>query len=173
MTLQDDLYTVRQQRTGLGPAPVLSIGTGRTAAPTMGTEWTALSPSYVPAPEYEIRSSVEYSPPWNEDRVRRIPRAIDAGFDGRAIVGTWKAHDFTPVQRDFFQMRSVPNWQEQAFPIGYRQLLQYQQARRYVVTTPTQSSMPLSRNSYSLGYVTTPEVASQIGMNALGYLGSK
>lgn len=169
-TLQDELAYTRQQRNVLGPYPRLAPGTGRTA-PTGTTEYTSLSPGYLTAPDYEI-IPLAYNPPLNENRLKRIPRAIDNGYDARELTGTWRAHDFTPAERFFSQMRSAPNWQRQEYPIGYRNLLQYQLARKYVVRTRTKSAQPLARNDYSLGYTTTPDVASQIGMNALGYMGS-
>lgn len=153
-----------------GPQPRLAQGTGQTGKKA-ATGTGAQLPSYVSDNSYRP-SPFSYMPSRVDAFTANIPRSISTGNDGREMVGTYQPHDFIPAQRFFHQMRSVPNWQVQAFPESYRNIIQHQQAMIYRPQSHTISARILSRSNYFLGYQIQEEVQGQVGQNTLGYMGS-
>lgn len=154
----------------MGPQTRLAPGTGRTGKPAaQGT--AAQLPGYISDNDYKP-SPFTYQPVRRDDFEQEIPRTINAGTNGREIVGTYQPHDFTPAQRFFHHMRSANPWQVQAFGPNFRNLLAWQQVQKYRVRSVTLSSRPLGSQNYFLGYQVQPEIQSQIGQQTLGYMGS-
>jgi hypothetical protein len=69
-------------------------------------------------------------------------------------------------------MRQAANWQVMEYPPDFRNLLAWQQARKYRIESYTLSPRPLDSANYFLGYQINPQVASQIGQTTMGYMGS-
>lgn len=154
----------------MGPQPRLAKGTGRTGKPSAsGT--AAQLPGYVSDNAYQP-SPFTYQPINRESFEDVIPRSIGSGENGREMVGTYNPHDFTPGQRFNHQMRSAKNWQIMAFGPSFRNTTAWQQVQRYRVNSVTVAARPLASSNYFLGYQVQSEVQSQIGQNALGYMGS-
>lgn len=182
-----------------GPQPRLAQGTGRTGQPAApGT--AAQLPGYVsdnayqPSPfTYQPDGQIPFwgmgphaatSPPGDnklgstysvkggDNFETNVPRTINTGENGRELVGTYQPHDFTPGQRFFHQMRRASNWQIMAFGPKFRNTIAWQQVQKYRVRSSTVSAQPLGAQNYFLGYQVQPEVQSQLGQNALGYMGS-
>lgn len=155
------------------------MGTGRTARKPSSHGTQATLPAYVPAQTDYQPQGLDYQPNLRVNWLNRIPATISGPYgvvDGVAIVGTYRAHDFTAGigdQRFNHQMRSAPNWQVMSFPPDYRILLQRQQVMRYQIQSQTRLARPLRQSDYFLGYVTQPGVAAQIDGNTLGVMGSQ
>lgn len=153
-----------------GPQPRLAQGTGLTGNPELPGNAASL-PGFLSDNEY--RPAVfDYEPDYDIEFMQQIPRTILTGQDGRDLMGTYKPHDFTPGQRWINTLRSPANWQEMAFPPGFRNLTAWQQVARYNLQSYTLSARPLASSNYFFGYQVTPEVGQQIGQNGLGYMGS-
>lgn len=151
-----------------GPQPRLAIGTGG----QIGKPGSAAQlPGYLTDNEYKP-DSFDYQPAARESFLLRVPKTVNIGSDGRETVSSYQPHDFTPANRFLSQMRQAANWQVQAFPPDYRNLLAYQMVMKYQVIARTRSARPLSQADYILGYTVNPQVQAKIGQNALGYLGS-
>lgn len=153
-----------------GPMPRLSMGTGRTTNPALPGTAAAL-PGYVNTPDY-TPNVPDYQPANKQQFQANLPRSILTGNDGCELVGTYRAHDFTPGQRFLGIIRSAPNWQIMQNSPDYRSLLAWQQVMKYRVNSVTRSARPLDSSMYFLGYQTNPQVAAPIGQTALGYMGS-
>lgn len=152
------------------PKSKTSTGTGRTGKPAPAGQ-SATLPGYVSEPNY-TGASFGYNPRFRDDFVRPIPKSIQHGVDGLlALNPTYRAHDFVLAQYANDQNRRASAWQEQAFPPSFRDLVQWQQVRKYRVFSQTVSNRPLDPNNYFLGYVTQPQIAAQIGGSGLGYMG--
>jgi hypothetical protein len=154
-----------------GPQPKLARGSGHTGNIAQAGYASSL-PGYVSTPDYKP-SLFDYQQVRRDSFLNRIPRTILMGENGRALVGTYQPHDFTPAQRFYHQFRSSGAWQEMAFPPNYRQLLQRQQAQNYRVNSITQSARILNQSNYFLGYQVDTQVAQKIGGSTLGYMGSQ
>lgn len=162
-------YAMSKPAVRLGPIPKLSPGTGRTGS-NQNRSRGFVPAAFAQAQHMPIQQ-FDYAPP--NDVVfdvgtqvgmsKVIPRSIDVGIDGVALVGTYRVHDFTPGDRFFKQGRSAANWQDMSFGPEYRYLLSYQQVARYNLYTNTALARPLSPNNYFLGYQTQPAVAQQLG----------
>jgi hypothetical protein len=103
--------------------------------------------------------------------MQRIPKFIPDGENGRELVGTYQPHDFTPGERRFDHMRQAASWQVQEYPPNFRNLLQWQQVRKYRVLSLTSQARPLQSSDYFLGYQINPQISAQIGQSTLGSLG--
>ena len=156
-----------------GPQPRLAVGTGNTSGSQNKAGANGLLPGFVAEPDYHP-SVTSYSPRNNPVFTLPIPRTINRGDDGlHALNPTFRAHDSIPGQRFFTQARRASNYQQMAFSPNFRQLLQYQQVRKYIVLSQTMQARVLSRNDYFFGYRVDPTIAANIGgFNALGSMGS-
>jgi hypothetical protein len=155
-----------------GPQPRLAQGTGLTGDPSLPGNAPQL-PGYLSDNEYKP-VTFPYDPVNNPVFWMHVPRTINTGTDGRDFtIGGWKPHDFTPAQRFNHQMRQAANWQVMEYPPDFRNLLSWQQVRKYVVQSFTLSPRPLDSANYFLGYQINPQVAAQIGQGTLGYMGSQ
>lgn len=163
-------YVNVQRGPVIGPQPRLALGSGRTGDPALPGNASSL-PGYLSDNEY-LPSMFDYQPSPRDSFMMRLPRSINVGSDGRELVSTVKPHDFVGADRFNHQMRRTADWQQLAFPPTYRNLLAYQQARRYVLQSYTLMARPLSQSNYFLGYTIDPQVAGQIGGSGLGTLGS-
>lgn len=153
------------------------LGTGRTGALSKPGEANVL-PGFMAERKSYQPTTFEFAPNLRTSQVDRIPAtlATPGTVDGIALLGTYRAHDFTAGRGDLrfnHQMRSAPNWQVMSFPPDFRKLLQWQQVMRYQVMSQTRAARPLRQTDYFLGYVTQPSVAAQIDGNTLGYMGSQ
>lgn len=153
-----------------GPQPRLAKGTGRTGDPALPGNAAQL-PGYLSDYDYEP-SGYSYQPKNQQRYTIPIPRTIKVGADGREIVGTYKAHDFTPADRFFHQGRSSTNWQTMTYPPNIRNLAAWQVAQRYRVNSLTIAARPLDSSQYFLGYQVQPQVSQGLGSSGLGYMGS-
>ncbi len=156
-----------------GPQPRLSVGTGNTAGAKNSSGGSNLMGGFATEPDYNP-SLPSYSPVDKHSFTTPIPRTIQQGDDGlHALNPTYRAHDFYPGTRFFHQSRQASNYQVMAFPPSFRQLLNYQQVRKYVVLSRTLQARVLTRDDYFFGYQVDPSVAASIGgFNALGNMGS-
>jgi len=154
-----------------GPTPHLAQGSGRTGASSLPGNAPSL-PGYLSDNAY-FPSLYGYDLQERDSFLQRIPRTISVGSDGRELVGTYKAHDFTPGQRELSQMRQATNWQQMTFPPDFRNLLAYQQVMKYRVNSITLMARPLDSSNYFLGYQVDPRIQAAIGGSNLGYMGSQ
>lgn len=154
-----------------GPLPRLANGTGYTAAKASPPGQAPQLPGFV-ADNDSYPSLNSYQPENIQNFQIPVPRTINVGSNGREMVGTYEPHDITIGQRFFHQARQAANWQVVVFPPNPRNLLQWQQAQKYRIQTLTMSARPLDSSQYFLGYQVNPQIASQIGQNSLGYMGS-
>lgn len=170
-------YTSAQPAWRTGPAPKLSPGTGSTSSSAIrDNRALGFQPAGYATQQHMPMQQFDYTPATDPTydvgdtptkKFKTLPRTIDVGIDGFSIVGTYRAHDFTPADRFFKQGRSASNWQDMSFGPNYRLLLPYQQVARYNLYNSIQMARPLSPNNYFLGYQTQPGIASQLG-GALG-----
>lgn len=154
-----------------GPQPKLAMGSGRTGSIAQAGYASTL-PGYVSQPDYKP-NPFDYQNKLRESFLNRIPRTIRTGENGRELVGTYNPHDVTIGQRFYHQFRSAETWQVMSFAANYRNLLDRQQVMKYRVNSVTQSARVLSSSNYFLGYQLDPSVASQIGANSIGFMGSQ
>lgn len=164
-------------RGGVTWMPPRQLGTGRTGALSKPGEANVLPGFMAERKDYQP-TTMEYAPDLRVSWMNKIPAtlATPGTMDGIALLGTYRAHDFTAGRGDtrfIHQMRSAPNWQVMSFPPDFRKILQWQQVMRYQVMSQTRAARPLRQTDYFLGYVTQPSVAAQIGGNTLGYMGSQ
>lgn len=154
-----------------GPQPRLARGKpGRTHG-FPGTQ--ARLPAYVADYEY-FPTVMTYDPVNNPVRMKKIAPTLPlpGSDDGlHALNPTWRAHDFAIGNRFNHQMRSAYNWEVMEFPVNFRNLLQYQYVRKYLLNSTTLQARPLPRSSYFLGYQVTPEVQAGLGGSTLGTMG--
>lgn len=159
-------YVTVQRQPRIGPQPKLAVGAG--GMPVSGN---VQLPGYMAYNTYQPQG-MEYDPRLNLNRKQNIPRQIRAADDGRGMVGTYQPH---PVNRsDYmrYQNRSARMWEEMTFGPDFRNLILWKQVEKYRVQSTTISAAPLPQSNYFLGYVTNPQVAADLGGNALGYMGS-
>lgn len=154
-----------------GPSPRLARGTGRTGG-NPGPGQNALLPAYLTDNEY-FPTEFAYQPGYIPSYRSNIPRTINAGDDGISVLGTYRAHDFTPADRFFHQNRQAPTWQVQEFPPNHRNLLAWQQVQKYRVASVTRQARVLDSSNYFLGYQVSKALIGQIGQTTLGVMGSQ
>lgn len=166
------LWTYVQTMAGpvRGPQPRLAQGSGHTGDTSLPGNAPQL-PGYLADTEY-FPSTFAYDPVYQPGFTAHIPRTIGMGTDGREIVGTYQAHDFTPGQRFNHHNRQAANWQVMEYPPDFRNLLSWQQVQKYRVQSFTLSPRPLDSSNYFLGYQINPQIAAAIGQGTLGYMGS-
>lgn len=152
-----------------GPQPKLSVGSGRTGDSSLPGNAAAL-PGYLSDNSY-FPSEFEYESVHNPSGRLNIPRSIGVGSDGISMLGTYRAHENVQADRFFTQNRSAPSWQQMAFPPDNRNILAYQQVRKYQLNSLTQQARPLSQNDYFVGYQVNPSIQGAIGQSTLGNLG--
>lgn len=152
-----------------GPQPRLARGTGKTGNPSLPGN-SALLPGYLTDNEY-LPTLDDYSPTHRPEFQRMLPRTIRTGDNGRGLVGTYQPHDFTPGVRWLGVIRQAANWQQMSYPPNNRQLLAWQQVRRYKLQSLTLQARPLQADNYFLGYQVQPQTQAQIGQSTLGYMG--
>ena len=162
-------YVNVQAQPRIGPQPRLVRGTGKTAR---GPSESPLLGGFASHEDYHPQG-MEYDPAWVENRMQDIPKTINTGDDGIELLGTYRAHDFIPAQRIFSHKRMAPMWEEMVYPADWRNLLRYKQVQKYLVSTRTESAYIIPQASYFLGYVTNPQVGSQLNQTGLGYMGSQ
>lgn len=156
-----------------GPTPHLAQGSGRTAKGPFALPGNSPSlPGYLVDNEYYPTENA-YQPPYEPSFRSPIPRSIQVGNDGIDLLGTYRAHDFTPADRFFNQFRKAAYWQVQEYPPNYRNLLAYQQVRRYQVASRTEQPRVLDPSNYFLGYQINPLVQASLGQSTLGSMGSQ
>lgn len=159
-----------------GPTPKLSVGTGLTGRPddrSRGPSGVLSLTGYSQDEPYVPAGGMEYSPPTDEQWMRRVPRGIGFGDDGLlALNPTYRAHEAGTADRQNNMYRSSGPWQDMTFGPSSRELLARQQAMRYNLYNQTTMARPLSPSDYFLGYQTPPMVAAQIGGMAFRPLGS-
>lgn len=155
-----------------GPQPRLAQGTGRTAAdPTLPGNAPSL-PGYLTDNNYQP-NIFDYLPTVNENFLQRVPRGINVGIDGLAALNpTYRAHEITIADRFNHQMRRAFAWQEMGYPSSFRNLLVHKQVEKYAIFSNTLSARPLPRNNYFVGYQIDQDIASDIGGQGPGYMGS-
>jgi hypothetical protein len=156
----------------MGPQPRLAAGTGKTASGTSLPGNAPMLPGYLTDNEY-FPVLYEYDIDFQPSFELAIPKTINTGIDGFTLVGTYRAHDFTPGQRQLQHMRQGASWQEMAYPPNVRNLLAWQQVQRYRVNSLTMQARPLATSNYFLGYQVTPQVQASIGQTTLGVMGSQ
>jgi hypothetical protein len=154
-----------------GPQPRLSVGTGHTGDASLPGNAPQL-PGYLSDNRYEP-STFTYDPVNKPGFEMKIPRSINTGTNGRDVVGTYEPHDITIGQRWNHQMRQAANWQVMEYPPNFRNLLAWQQVRKYRVQSLTLSPRPLDSANYFLGYQINPAIAAAIGQGQMGYMGSQ
>ena len=157
----------------LGPTPKLNQGTGRTGAPAQ-SGYAAMLPAYVSKQEGYQPQGLEYQESHvdnNEEFNFKYPRSINVGVDGIALLGTYRAHDFTVADRFSNHFRHDFNWQQMAYPATFTKLIDRQQVQQYQLRKLTKPSLPLTQNNYFLGYYQDMSVARMVGGSNLGQLG--
>jgi len=153
-----------------GPQPRLARGTGRTGNPALPGNAAAL-PGYLSDQEYfPVLDS--YAPQYEPRFMVEVPRSIHTGNNGRALVGTYQPHDFTPGQKFLGSYRRAAMWETMEYPPDNRNLLAWQQVQKYRVQSLTLQARPLAANNYFLGYQVQPQVQAQLGQSTLGNMGS-
>jgi hypothetical protein len=148
-----------------GPQPKLARGIPQTGANSGFPGTNAQLPAYVADYEY-FPTVFTYDPVHNPVRVQPIPNSLSTpGKDDglRALNPTYRAHEFRMGNRFNHQMRSAYNWQVMEFPVNFRNLLSFQQVRKYIVNSFTVQARPLPQSNYFLGYKIDQTVAQQIG----------
>lgn len=163
-------YTRVQPGPVRGPQPRLARGSGRTGDPALPGN-SSQYPGYLSDNEY-LPTLFPYDPVNQPTFQKKIPRTIGTGDDGEVVLGTYRAHDFTPGQRFLGHTRQAANWQVMEYPPDFRNLLAYQQVARYRVMSYTLQARPLQANDYFLGYQVNPQIQAMIGQTNLGYMGS-
>lgn len=164
-------YVRRDSSPVAGPQPRLAKGTGRTGDPELPGNAASL-PGYLSDNEY-FPSEYYYQPIHNPHFRTVLPRSIQTGNDGIELLGTYRAHDFTPADRFLDHMRQAANWQVMVYPPDYRNLLAWQQVMKYRVESLTISPRPLNSSNYFLGYQVNPQLMQDLGQSGLGYMGSQ
>jgi hypothetical protein len=101
------------------------------------------------------------------------PKTIKTGNDGFELVGTYRAHDFVPGQRQLSHMRQADYYQVVQYPPNVRNLLAWQQVQKYRVNSLTLQARPLDQSQYFLGYMVNPQVQGVMGQTTLGSMGSQ
>lgn len=145
-----------------GPDPRLAIGSGRTGNSALPGNDPQL-PGYMSDTQY-FPTMNDYAPEHVESNKIAIPKSIASGADnGRQLVGSYEPHDSTPAQRFFMQNRSAHPWQQQSFPPDNRDLLTWQQAKKYNLRNVIEQARPLDQSNYFLGYQADPNVVARIG----------
>lgn len=156
----------------MGPTPHLAQGSGHTSRDQPLPGNAPQLPGYLTDNEY-FPTENAYQPDHQPSFRSPIPRSIRVGIDGETIVGTYRAHDFTPADRFFNQARQAATWQVQEFPPNYRNLLAWQQVRRYQIESMTEAPRVLDSSNYFLGYQVNRALIGDIGQNTLGSMGSQ
>jgi len=156
----------------MGPQPRLAQGSGKTAVGDSLPGNAPQLPGYLTDNAY-FPVLDEYDTTFQPSFELPIPKTINTGIDGVTIVGTYRAHDFTPGMRQLQHMRQGDYWQEMAYPPNVRNLLAWQQVQRYRVNSLTMQARPLATSNYFLGYTVNPQVQAQIGQTTLGVMGSQ
>ena len=153
-----------------GPTAKLAPGTGHTNIGARSNRNQGFQPTGYGTVQFIDVNQYDYSPDTDpnyglkaERNNSSLPRSIPFANDGAELVGTYRAHDSTPADRFFKQGRSSSNWQDMTFGPDYRYLTEYQGVGRYNLYNSIALVRPLSPNDYFFGYVTQPNVASQIG----------
>lgn len=164
-------YVRLQQSPRMGPQPRLAKGSKPTPDHALPGNTSRL-PGYLTDQEYEP-NLFDYQPQNKQTHTALLPRSVALGVDGRELVGTYRPHDFVPGTRVLGSLRSTANWQVMQFAPNFRNLLAWQQVRRYRVESLTLSARPLDSSQYFLGYQVNPDIVANIGMSGLGYMGSK
>lgn len=164
-------YTPRVSNSQAGPLPKMSVGSGQT-----GQASNRSTAGFVPAGHISVVE--DYQPvgldnePYQVDTFTRPnvpPKTINAGTNGRELVGTYEPHDFTPAQRFFQQWRAAQLWMSPVFGPSWRNLLVWQQVAKYNLYNAMAQSRPLSQTDYFAGYVTPDNVGVQgSGMGVSG-----
>lgn len=162
-------YSVSRPSGRVGPTLKGAPGTGQTGISADRSR--GFVPSAYASQQHMPMQQFDYSPPNDSvydiglqvESRKVIPRSIGVGTDGSELVGTYRAHDFTPADRFFKQGRSAWNWQDQSFGPEYRWILPQQQPARYNLYNQIALARPLSPNQYFLGYQMQPAIAQQIG----------
>jgi hypothetical protein len=153
-----------------GPQPRLAQGTGLTGNPSLPGNAGQL-PGYLSDNEY-FPTLFTYDAVNKPEFMGEIPKTIKTGDNGRGIVGTYQPHDFTPGVRFAGHLRQAAYWQVQEYPPNYRNLLAWQQVRKYRVNSLTLQARPLQSSDYFVGYQINPTISAQIGQSSLGSMGS-
>lgn len=161
-------YVTVTQTPVKGPQPRLSIGSGHTGNTSLPGNAPSL-PGYLSDNSY-FPVEFEYQASHNPNTKINIPRSIGIGNDGLDMLGTYRAHENVQADRFFNQNRSAANWQQMSFPPDNRNILAYQQVRKYQVNSLIQQARPLSQNDYFVGYQVNPSVQAAIGQSTLGSL---
>lgn len=164
-------YTTIQAGPVRGPQPRLAQGSGHTGGTALPGNAPQL-PGYLADNEY-FPNVFEYQNKRQEEFIKRIPRTIGTGNDGVELVGTYRAHDWTPADRQLQITRSSEAWQVMEYPPDVRNLLAWQQVMRYRVNSLTLSPRVLDQSQYFLGYQVSSSVAGDIGQTGLGSMGSQ
>src|SRR5947209_3644559 len=153
-----------------GPQPRLAQGTGHTGDTSLPGNAPQL-PGYLSDNEY-FPSTFSYDPIDSPTFLGHVPKTIGMGNNGRELIGTYQPHDFTPGTRFNHHMRQAANWQVMEYPPDFRNLLAWQQVRKYRTESFTLSPRPLDSSNYFLGYQMNPQIAAAIGQGTMGYMGS-
>jgi hypothetical protein len=155
----------------VGPVSKLGYGSGFTGnSPLPGSQ--TIIPGYAQVYNY-FPVFFGYYPRYRRN-FQLLPKPRTTASDGLELVGTYRAHPFTPGTRQFSHMRRAPYWQIQEYPPDFRNLLEALKLERYRTESRTVTARPLLTQNYFLGYVTNPATASRLGYsgNAMGVLGS-
>ena len=163
-------YTQVQPGPVRGPQPRLARGSGKTGTSALPGNAPNL-PGYLSENTYQP-VGFTYDPVNQPDWLKRIPKTIMTGENGRALVGTYQPHDFVVGVRNLNHMRQAANWQVQEYLPEPRDLIARQQVMKYRNQSYTSSARPLSANDYFLGYQINPDISARIGQSTLGQLGS-
>jgi len=155
-----------------GPQPRLAQGSGKTGGDSLLPGNSPRLPGYLSDQQYEP-TDFTYAPPHEITWQVKIPRSIKTGMDGIDMLGTYRAHDFTPADRWSHHRRSAVMWEAMDYRPGPRNLLAWQQAARFRLQTMTLAARPLTQDQYFLGYQVQPQTAAAIGQSSLGYMGSQ
>lgn len=150
----------------MGPVPRMAQGSGQTAAPDVrqdGTQYGGFlsNQEYQPAP-------FDYEPGQTDNFLARIDKRGVGGVDGLALVGTYRAHDFTVAEYEQHNRRSADNWQVMSYPPNWRKLLGAQQVAKYNLYNQVAMARPLQQNDYFLGYQMTLAQNAGVGGYSLG-----
>ncbi|HET7639371.1 MAG TPA: hypothetical protein VFK47_11595 [Ktedonobacteraceae bacterium] len=160
-------YQPIQRGPVMGPSARLSVGSGQTGVAAQPGFQSEL-PGYVSEQITVGGNLAGYQPGTQENYTLHIPLEIPYADNGRDLVGTYQPHDTVVAHRFFNQNRSAANWQEQQFPLNFRDLLMYQLVLKYQIQSFINESAPLDPQDYFLGYVTTTPIASEIGGSGYG-----
>jgi hypothetical protein len=169
-------YAPRVSTPQQGPLPKLSLGSGQTGQAADRSQAGFVPPGHLAVVEDYEPVGLDNEPLGIDTftRPNMPPKSINAGTNGRELVGTYDPHDFTPAQRFIQQWRSAKLWMSPVFGPSWRNLLVWQQVAKYNLYNATAQSRPVSAQDYFAGYVTSQNVPIQgsgmgISGGTLGY----